>query len=234
MKFESIANNNKILSEQVAEQIMDMIVSQKLEAQSKLPNEFELAKQLNVGRGTVREAIKLLISRNILEIRRGNGTFVTNTPGVVNDPLGLTFLQDKYRLAMDMLEVRVMMEPKIASMAALRATKEDIIDLKEACQAVEDKIYKGLGHSLEDKKFHETIAKASHNQVVPNLIPIIYSAIELFIDVTDSKLSEKTIINHQEILQAIINKKEADAYNAMMRHLELNEHLIMKKGRREE
>ena len=78
--FGAVQESGKSLAEQVADRISDMIREQALTAGEKLPNEFELASLLNVGRGTVREAVKLLVSRSVLEIRRGKGTFVERIP----------------------------------------------------------------------------------------------------------------------------------------------------------
>ena len=74
--LESVKNNNKLLPEQVSEQIANLITDRALHAGDKLPNEFEMAEQLGVGRGTIREAVKILVSRNVVEIKRGRGTFV--------------------------------------------------------------------------------------------------------------------------------------------------------------
>ena len=73
--------NGKPLAEQVADHIVNYIVENEMEAGAKLPNEFELAERIGVGRSTVREAIKILVSRNIVEIRRGAGTFVSEQKG---------------------------------------------------------------------------------------------------------------------------------------------------------
>ena len=93
--LESLNNNKKLLPEQVSEQIIRLITERQLKAGDKLPNEFDMAQQLSVGRGTIREAIKILVSRNIVEIRRGCGTFVCDHPGMVDDPLGFRFMKDK-------------------------------------------------------------------------------------------------------------------------------------------
>ena len=73
-KLKSIDSNNKLLPEKVSEQIVQLISDRKLKAGEKIPNEFEMAEQLNVGRGTIREAVKILVSRNVVEIKRGRGT----------------------------------------------------------------------------------------------------------------------------------------------------------------
>lgn len=78
----------------IAEKISKMISEQNLVAGDKLLNEFKLMQISDVGRGTVREADKLLASRNVLEIRRGNGTFVASAPGQIDDSWGLAFVND--------------------------------------------------------------------------------------------------------------------------------------------
>ena len=74
--LESLNESKKLLPERVAEQIISLIADRALKTGDKLPNEFDMAQQLSVGRGTIREAVKILVSRNILEIRLGCGTFV--------------------------------------------------------------------------------------------------------------------------------------------------------------
>ena len=94
--------NDGPLSERVAQQISNLIKEQNIGVGDKLPNEFELAENLNVGRGTIREAVKLLVARNCLEIRRGKGTYVTEELGKIDDPLGFEYVKDKLRLAKDL------------------------------------------------------------------------------------------------------------------------------------
>ena len=128
--------------------IRDRIVAGSFAAGQQLPNEFDLAEQLGVGRGTVREAVKILVSRNILEIRRGCGTFVCSHPGRVEDPLGFSFVRDKKKLALDLCEVRMMLEPEIAALAAARATDQEIESLRKAAEEVEQELLAGRDLSL--------------------------------------------------------------------------------------
>ena len=86
---------NKLLAEQVQEQIYQYILETPIAVGAKLPNEFELGDRFCVGRSTIREAVKLLISRGILEVRRGSGTYVVSTTPVDMDPLGLGAVEDK-------------------------------------------------------------------------------------------------------------------------------------------
>ena len=120
--FKTVQQQKQVpLSEKVAAQISDLIKERNIGTGDKLPNEFELAESLNVGRGTIREAVKLLVARNCLEIRRGKGTYVTEELGKVNDPLGFEYVSDKTKLAEDLYELRIQIEPWIASLAAKRS-----------------------------------------------------------------------------------------------------------------
>ncbi len=226
MKLETMQSSEKPLAERVADQITSLIADNKFQKGEKLPNEFQLAEAVNVGRGTIREAIKILASRNIVEIRRGLGTFVSEKTGLTDDPLGLNFVEDKSQLALDLIEVRAMLEPDIAALAAKRATKKDIEKIKQACKAVEEKIQRQEEFITEDIEFHEIIARSSKNQVVPNVIPVIHSAIKEQIKATNAKLTEKTIVTHRAIAEAIAQRDYEGAREAMKEHLRYNQEHI--------
>mgnify|MGYP002227439841 CR=1 FL=1 len=116
----------KSLPQKLSEDIIAFILKENLQPGDKLPNETVLSERLNAGRSSVREAMKLLASRNIVTIRQGSGTYIASSPGMVEDPLGLTFIGNKQKLIHDLLEVRFLLEPSIAAMAATRANKKDI------------------------------------------------------------------------------------------------------------
>lgn len=216
----------KPLGEIASEKIIKLIVDDNLKIGDKLPNEYELADKLGVGRSTIREAIKALVSRNILEIKRGSGTFIKC--GVADDPLGLIFVKDKLKLAVDLLEIRFMIEPKIASLAAQNATQEDIKEISKLCDEVEELILKGVPHIQKDIEFHTAIARSSKNLVTTNLVPIINQSISVFIDVTNTQLKNGTIETHRDILNAIKNKNANEAHDAMLLHLVHNRRNINK------
>lgn len=218
----------KSLVETVSDAILKLIVDNELKEGDRIPNEFELAEKLEVGRSTIREAIKALVSRNVLEVRRGSGTFISSKAGVADDPLGLELVKDKAKLAKDLLEVRFMIEPEIASIAATKATEEEMIKLKELCDEVEKLILNKENHRIKDIEFHTEIAKISKNEVVATLIPIIGKSIELFIELTKSALEQETIETHKEIVEAIRNKDPKAAHDAMYLHLVYNRRNLKK------
>ena len=98
--FTEVKQTSKPLPQLVSEEIEKLIVLGEFKPGDRLPSEYELAQRLGVGRSTVREATKALVSRNILEVHRGNGTFVCEQTGLVQDPLGLRFQPDKKRLGL--------------------------------------------------------------------------------------------------------------------------------------
>lgn len=152
---------NKLLAEQVEDQIYHYILDTPIEPGAKLPNEFALGEKFRVGRSTIREAIKLLSSKGIVEVRQGSGTYVVTTVKGLSDPLNLRSVQDKNALAFDLVNLRLLLEPGIAEIAAQNATPEDIERLQRLCERVETKIRDGERYIEDDIAFHTCIAESS-------------------------------------------------------------------------
>lgn len=226
MSYEPENRTKQTLAEQVAEQILNDIVEKGLEVGAKIPNEFELAEKIGVGRGTIREAVKILVSREILTIRRGAGTFVSERQGLLDDPLGLSLLKDKTHLALDLLSIRLMLEPEIAALAAVNARPEHLKELGKLRDQVEELINRREDHTHADILFHRQIAACSGNLVMEKLIPVIHSSISLFVDLTNARLRQETIDTHREITDCIVRKDPEGARCAMYMHLTVNRRLI--------
>ena len=189
----------KSLPQKISEDIITFILEEKLQPGDKLPNETVLSEHLNAGRSSIREAMKLLASRNIVTIRQGSGTYIASSPGVVQDPLGFTFIGDKQKLIHDLLEVRFLLEPSIAAMAAAHADENDIKKITALCDETEALLKRHDDHTQKDIEFHTAIALSSKNVVVPRLIPVINSSIPLFVETTSGALHEEA--KHIERLQ---------------------------------
>lgn len=212
----------KLLGEQIEEELLRYIQDEPVPIGTRLPNEFELAERFGVGRSTVREAVKGLVSRGILEVRRGSGTYVVSTSTLAEDPLGLSKLQDKYKLALELFDVRLMLEPELAARAAENASEEDKQRIRELCDQVEALYLAGKDHIPTDVKFHTYIAKCSGNRVVEMLIPLINTAVLAFANLTHRKLLEETIETHRAIVDAILERDPVGARCAMVMHLTYN------------
>ena len=154
---------------------MDDILNKPVPIGEKIPNEYELAEMYGVGRSTIRETVKSLVSKGILEVRQGSGTYVIGTDTLGNDPLGFSKYEDKYKLALELFEVRLMLEPEIAALAAQKATEQDKEEIVRLCDEVENLYLAGENHLQKDVEFHTYIARCSKNKVIEKLVPIIQS-----------------------------------------------------------
>ena len=221
----------KLLTRAVEKKIIKIIKENYMQPGDKLKNEYELAELLNVSRGTIREAIKSLISRNILEVRQGAGTFVSNKNGVPEDPLGLTFISDikeDKKVALELLDIRLMLEPEIAALAAVKGTTKQIKTMLEQCKIVEELIKKGEDYREADILFHKRIAQCSGNRVIENLIPIINSSVSLTINLTEDVFRQNTYKEHRAVAEAIASGDSLGAKCAMIVHLNTNRRGIEK------
>lgn len=214
------------LIERTIEWLIQYISDQGFEDGDRMPAERELAVLSNVGRSTLREAIRVLVSRNVLEVRRGAGVFVSYKKGVVDDPLGFNMIRDKKKLAADLLEFRMLIEPRIAMLAAQYATREEIVELERLCDEVDELILAGEPHLQKDMEFHTRIARCSHNLIMPKLLPIIHGSIGFFIEETRGMLRDETMKTHRAVLSAIKRRDGAAAFDAMMLHLIYNRDLM--------
>ncbi len=137
-------------------------------------------------------------------------------------------------LALDLVNVRIILEPGIAEMAALNATQEDVLKLRNLCDSVERKIKIGDSYIEDDIAFHTCVAECSKNKVVEQLIPIIDTAVLMFVNVTHKKLTDETIMTHRAVTEAIAEHDPIGAKTAMMMHMTFNRNMIrqlMKDGR---
>ena len=224
-KYEKV--NQELLVPQIEDQLMMYIEQEEIAVGGKLPSEYKLAEMFAVGRSTIREAVKSLVTKGILEVKRGSGTFVRSRELIIDDPLGLAQFEDKYRLAMELFDVRIWLEPEVAAAASRNATEEDKKHIKELCDEVEQLYTSGKNHIQKDMEFHEAIAKCSGNRVVEVLIPVIFTAITTFANLTNRKLMKETIETHRKITEAIIEGDSTGAKCAMIMHLTYNRQMLM-------
>ncbi len=226
--------DKKLLGEQIEDELMNYILLEPMEIGQRIPNEFELAEKFGVGRSTIREAVKGLVSKGILEVRRGSGTYVVRTAPLDADPLGLSGLQDKYKLALELFDVRLMLEPEIASRAAEYATEDDLSQLKQLCDETEQTYLEGKNHIPKDIEFHTCIARCSKNRVVETLIPLINTAVMTFANLTHRLLMQETIETHRAIVNSITDRDPVGAQCAMVMHLTYNRQALVRQMKEQE
>lgn len=222
-----MAKQEKNLMQKTVDDLITYIIENNMRPGHKLPNEQVLSELLNTGRSTIREAMRTLATRNIVEIRQGSGTYISEKRGMIEDPLGLFFIDNKAKLMKDLMDLRLQMEPDIAAMAALNATPKDIFAIEIALKDVEDRIANNQDCTEEDIQFHQAIADSSQNLITPRLIPLL-GTISRYISESDADLNEETLVSHREIYEAIASHSPVAAKDAMYLHLVHSRRLLNK------
>ena len=189
-------DNKKRLSDDIAEVLLSQIVVEKKYLPGdKLPNEIDLSKELGVSRITLREAIRILVTRHVLEIKRGKGTFVRedyndHTLDRLNIPPEVKMGAD------DLYEIRLIFEPEIAYYATLRATDKE----------------------LERINTHCSIAQATHNEFMSRLEPVLQEAIKKGVILYEYEhISNKDIISDNKMIMEFMNARNAEGAKSAMR-----------------
>ncbi len=221
---------HKSLPERTADAICDMLYRENYRVGAKLPGEQRLAQMMEVSRNTVRQSIRILADRGVLEVERGAGTFVSAKLGMSEDPLGLSMITDKERLIQDLLEVRLLIEPRIAALAAERRTAGELSQLKDICVRLERAYGRGENYYELDMEFHTFLAGCSKNLVVHSLLPAICQTIILQESVIRARMGRQTILAHRRICEAVAKGSGSEAHDAMMVHLVQNQERMLRQG----
>jgi len=211
---------NKMLSQSVADNILSMItIEKRFSVGDKLPNELELSEELNVSRTTLREAIRILIAYDILEIRRGKGTYVTQK--ALEQPQDLETLSSVKVNAKDLYEMRLIFEPEAAYLAAERGTDAEIKRILDYGKRIENEIKSGKDRTKDEHSFHKVIAQATHNEFMNKLMPILYQAIAkgVVLSVQSEKAKRDTICDHRMIMEFLEQRNAQGAKDAMRIHI---------------
>jgi GntR family transcriptional repressor for pyruvate dehydrogenase complex len=232
----------KKIYEEIVEQIKQLMADGNLKPGDKLLSERELAERLQVSRASVREAIRSLEMMAFVEIKPGDGTFVRsqNTDDIIL-PLAMFLAVEKSSL-LDMFEIRRIFETATASMAAERASEEEVDQIRIAVENMNESINFHDSEKGEeyDTVFHYAIAEATHNGLLIRLYRTISEDFsraisaarrQLYIDEHNPQI---ILDQHRKIFEAIKNHNPQAAAGAMLEHLsyaeeELNKKLIKKR-----
>jgi len=196
----------------------------------KLPNEFELAKQFNVGRSAVREALKVLELAGLLVVRRGynGGTFVAPSDfEEASEAITLTF-QPGHMALDQLLEACQTIEPRAAELAAIRASDLEIDELAELVQRIEQCVHLPARYLTGIVDFHVLVTEMAHNSVFTLSLQAMRLNLiqELNRLIGNQQLRKNIIVQLKDIYQAISDHDVPQAGQAMLAHLNhLNEQL---------
>ncbi len=204
----------------IAERIREYIIDEPIKVGEKLPTEKALSDKFSVSRSTIREAMKILEAGNIVEIRHGLGSFVALNTGLSKDPLGLSFT-DQTRLLPELMEVRLIMEPSIARIAALRRTEKDIELMQQLIAEMEEANANSKDYHTKDYQFHIAIGQCTRNDVLKRVYPVIFEAIEHGYKHTSNLEGSfsRAIYFHKQILEAIKDRNGDLASEFTARHI---------------
>jgi GntR family transcriptional repressor for pyruvate dehydrogenase complex len=215
------ALRSQLTRSEVASQLEAEVLSGGLEAGTKLPSERELALRLGVSRPLVREALRSLVERGLVEISPGRGAFVraASTAEAVR-PLGSHYLRQKIT-PRHLIEVRMIIEPAAARLAATRATEPEIEALGHAVEQITVS-QSVLDQARWDIALHRLVAQMSRNPVIETTFESIATLVfELMLrSLSDPKIRAASAPYHRALYEAIRDSDPQGAHDAMLAHHE--------------
>ena len=213
MGFTRITNER--LSDKVAQSIIEQIETGELKPGDKLPNELELAEELGISRGILREALTILQAREYIVRKPKDGTLVNpDIMEILRSKNGISLKEATY---IDLLEMRECVEERVVEKVVDLASDEKILELEEFLNPIQEQIN---GNSV-DYYFHYKLAELSQNAMFVNFIDTYYDVIDELTKKTTQKKSRKTEINqeHRKIEEYNGKRDKEKAVNAMLEHL---------------
>ena len=215
------------MSELLADKLAAMIMQGEYAHGEKLPNERELAERLGVSRTMLREATKQLAARGLVDIRRGVGTFVSETPGVMSNPLGISAGGGKSvpEILEDWYSVRMIIEGEAMEMAARNATDDELEELEGLLQAELELARTDYEDFMEtDRSFHCALAHATHNVIMTRLIPtlhanVYYDFVRGYYPQLRRAYNDNVDVNHAAIVRHLKLRDGRGANLAMRCHM---------------
>ncbi|MGJ9382399.1 FadR/GntR family transcriptional regulator [Salipaludibacillus sp. CF4.18] len=206
----------------ILKEIDQIITHDKLTSGDKLPSERDLAERLKVGRSSVREALRALELLDLIETRKGEGTFIQQSGSHrLAEVLANFFLKDK-QARRDVTETRKLIEVEAVRLACTRATEPQLHKLKSYIEASHATWSGGEIPVEEDYLFHKTLVECSHNNLILNIWkPLVeYSKIALKKSLSRQGRPEDSMKEHFIIYESVALGDEEKAVSALKNHLE--------------
>ncbi len=207
--------------EEIVAKIKDMLEKGRLKSGDQLPGERELSEVFQVSRSSVREALRTLETQGFLESRQGDGTYIASKPveSLVSSLASVIFSEKDSQ--MELFEMRRLIEPQLAYLAAERATQEEIAMMEQALVLQEEAVARGETGTDVEKSFHYIMGKATKNKV---LLRLTDSMRDLLAESRDKYLQvegrpEKSISRHRQVLDAIKARDGELAAQVMLEHV---------------
>lgn len=236
--LQSSTAGNKVLSRKIEESIEFSIRNKQYLQGQKLPTEGEFCTLFSVSRTAVREALRRLSARGLVEIRQGSGAFVSEmSASSAIDSINLYLhLTDDGSMILNTIKARQLFEPEIASVAALQRTDKEVALLEENMNELKNCALTNIESETEiDNQFHLLISKASHNPIVSLLMEPVFNPMPKFKKsifaknkISNLEKEKQLLIHfHEGIFTAIRNKDSREAFYMMREHLKRSENNYM-------
>jgi GntR family transcriptional regulator, transcriptional repressor for pyruvate dehydrogenase complex len=224
------------LTDKAIEQIRELIRTGALPPGSKLPPEQELAGQLGLSRNLAREAVKALSVARVLEVRRGDGTYVTSLqPSLLLEGLGgaVELLQGDSAALLDLMEVRRLLEPVATALAATRITDAQLAEVKQHLDAMREARDDVERLNAHDAAFHRAVVSATGNESLLTLLEGVSGRTlraRIWRGLVDTHAAGRTLAEHEAIFRALSRRDTALSQAAALLHVSsteqwLREHL---------
>jgi GntR family transcriptional repressor for pyruvate dehydrogenase complex len=213
------------LRDQVAEMLLDMILSGDYGAGDRLPPERVLVEQLGVSRTVVREALNLLETRGLIRVEHGRGAIVSaDDTHALHNNLGFLLRMQPSTL-WELMEMRKALEVEVAGLAAARATTEDIALMRAALDRMRENINAPEGYVDADVEFHNLLVRSARNRVFVIMMEPIVDLLLASRRMTGSKEAnaKRALRAHEAILKKVEAKDVEGARREMRKHLMLTE-----------
>lgn len=217
------------IHEEVFNQLHQLIKEGRFRARDQLPSERELAERFKVSRTSVREALRALESQGLIVSRTGTGNFVADLPvESLIGPLARLLIDEKRALA-DVFEMRKLIEPHIAALAAARATRTDIVQLKKIVAKQAEAVTRGETGVDADAELHFFISRTTRNQALQKLVSGLMEMLSRSREesLQTDKRRESSITAHRRIVAAIEKHDRSKARSEMLRHIEQVEESVL-------
>lgn len=208
----------------VQEQIKAMILGRKLQPGALLPPEVELAQQLGVGRGSVREAVKTLQALGIVEVRHGYGTFVGRLSlRPLIDELtfhGLLDLQGDVETVRNLIQIRAILEVNLIRGVAASIEPESIERLEVLVEQMHERAARGEHVHEQDRLFHEQLYRSVDNALVSQMLQAFWDVLRVVLPNLPGPATDPRVdaLNHERILVALAKGDPDQAAAAMAQH----------------
>ena len=208
--------------EEIVSKIKILIEEGRLKSGDQLPPERELSEVFKVSRSSLREALRALESEGFLESRQGDGTYVASKPIEQLVQVLATAILTEKDAQLELFEIRRLIEPQLALLAAERATSEDLSRLEKILETQAEEVKRGGTAVDVDKDFHYALAEATKNKTIIRVMDNLMHAIEKSRDLSlqVEGRPEKSLSFHRNVLNALKARDRELAAKAMREHLE--------------